>query len=178
MISEPMDLAVAAMQAVLATVLLVAGLGKARSVDDFAAVIRRHELVPPSWALPIASFILAVEVFLGLGLMFGVAVAPASIGSGVLFVGFAAVTTRAVITRRQVACGCFGVADRAPLTWRAPVRSLFLAGLSAVLAILALAGWATPIGVSALATIAVLLVWTIASALRRATYATAAGSMR
>jgi hypothetical protein len=172
------QLAVVALQASLTAVLLVAGLGKGRSVEAFAGAIRQLDLVATAAERPVAYLLVAVEIVLGAALLLGVAVVGASLATCALFLAFSLVTTRVVLSRREVPCGCFGAKDRSPVTWRTPGRSLILAGLAGMLAILAQAAGGAPLPAAIPTTIVVLLGWAITIALRRVVAAQAMTSAR
>lgn len=107
----------------VAVVLLVAAALKLRAPRTTAASFQTFD-VPLRARLPLSFALAAVEAALAVALVAGVRFAP--FAGAVLFVGFAALTVRALLEgKRGAPCGCFG--PRSRVGWGAVGRDVTLA---------------------------------------------------
>jgi putative oxidoreductase len=93
----------------LGGLLVVAGLLKLRDPAGFAVEIANYQLVP-ALAPYLAASLPAIEVVLGLGLVFLPASwrAAAAVGVGLLLAAFTLAVSSAYLRGINIACGCFG----------------------------------------------------------------------
>lgn len=90
----------------MAAALLWAGLEKARSLTSFASVLRQLG-VPKSGAPALAVLVVALELSVALGLVFGPSVTTL-VAVAALALAFACSGMIALWQHKQIRCGCFG----------------------------------------------------------------------
>lgn len=130
-------LLIVAVRALLGLVLLAAGLAKLlQGRHRFAKIVADYELLPRPIVMLAARVIPWLELVMGAALVTGaLGPAAAACATVVLLVFAAAVTISLLRGRRDIECGCFGVAPRQRLTWWLVPRNLGLAGLAGWLAV-------------------------------------------
>ena len=116
-----------AMRAALSLLLLWAASHKLRDVRGFRSVVANYDLLPSRWLGPFAVLLIAVEIGVAIGLWMprrGVAAALTAAGLFALYAGAIVVNLRR--GRRDIDCGCAGVAGRQPLTAALVMRNILL----------------------------------------------------
>jgi hypothetical protein len=119
----------------VAIVLLAAAAGKLGEPRRFASIIRNYRIVPDAAASWLARLLPAIEGLLGALLLLSIAPTPAGLASAAIFLVFGgAIAVNLLRGRRDIACGCFGSHEYAPLSWTHVLRNLALmaAALSGV----------------------------------------------
>lgn len=111
-------------RSVIAGVLLVAGIAKAKDRRGSASAAERLG-VPARLAPAVAVLLPPVEIGLGLTL-FSPAARPAALASAVLFAVFSVLIVRALVQGERGSCGCFGSLSRGTLSWWSVARNLAL----------------------------------------------------
>lgn len=91
-------------------VLIIAAISKlAAPKEEFALIIQAYNLVSPSTALTMATFLPWVELLIGYSLLTGYALRLAAAASGVLFIAFDFALLSLKVRGIQLpSCGCFG----------------------------------------------------------------------
>ena len=120
-----------ALRWVLGLLLLWAGLPKAAHPELFAAQVAAYQAVPNRLIILTALVIPRLEVLAGLGLCLGFLARSCALVTSLLGVGFALVTSSALLRGLELDCGCFPVPMQ--LTWWHPLANLALAGLALLL---------------------------------------------
>ncbi len=99
---------------VVGGVWIAAGAIKLTDPNTSVAAVRAYELLPSSVIEPVGYLLPALEVVIGLALVFGVMTRGAALISGLLFVAFiigiASVWARGI----EIDCGCFGGGGASP----------------------------------------------------------------
>jgi uncharacterized membrane protein YphA (DoxX/SURF4 family) len=92
----------------VATVFITYAVGKLQGISTFAAIIRRHQILPDSMSTIIASVLPALEMVLGLLFLFNVFPIPVGILLGILLIIFSGILLRAKLSPRitEKDCGC------------------------------------------------------------------------
>jgi uncharacterized membrane protein YphA (DoxX/SURF4 family) len=115
-------------RAVLATVLLWAGVGKLRDPSGFAESAR--QLIPGRLGAAVRVGAIALPLFeitLAMALVSASFVVPGLVASALLFAAFVAVLIRARRLGIDAACACFGATDEHPVDNTSVVRTILLA---------------------------------------------------
>jgi len=137
-------IAIAALPArlVVGGIFLIAGIDKVQAPGAFADAIRAFHLLPPELVLPLAFVLPWLELLVAAYLLLGFMTRPASIGAGVLLLGFVVALGSSLVTgNTDHACGCFGSGDSvnpvlaflaggSTITWWDLIRDLLLIGLA------------------------------------------------
>jgi uncharacterized membrane protein YphA (DoxX/SURF4 family) len=121
-------------RAVLAAVLLWAGVGKLRDTSGFAESAR--QLIPGRFdgAVRIGAIALPIfEITLAIALVSPSFVIPGLVAAALLFAAFVAILIRARRLGIDAACACFGATDEHPVDSLSVVRTILLA-LAALIA--------------------------------------------
>lgn len=108
----------------LAAVWLVSGAIKAADPLQTEVAVRAYQLLPESAVSPVATSLPFLEIGLGLLLLLGVGVRPASVTSVALLVVFLGGVGSSWARGLSIDCGCFGgggVADVGPLDYLAEI---------------------------------------------------------
>ncbi len=94
----------------IGAVLIAAAVSKlAAPKEEFALIIQAYNLVSPSTALTMATFLPWVELLIGYSLLTGYALRLASAASGILFIAFDFALLSLKIRGIELpSCGCFG----------------------------------------------------------------------
>lgn len=112
----------------VAGVLLFAALPKILEPGPFAESIANYQLISGKLAGLAAVLVPMMEFVLALGLITGVALRGAALGSlGLLFV-FTVAIAQALIRDINIDCGCFGSAAESEVGWQSLVRNALLMG--------------------------------------------------
>lgn len=112
-------------------VFLVAAGGKfVMGRERLLALVRSYRVVPRVVLVPLSASLPWIELAAGAALLVGVFPRAAAGCAALLFVAFAvAMSVNLARGRRDLACGCFGVATDAPISWTLVARNLGLAAL-------------------------------------------------
>lgn len=135
-------------RAVLAGVLLYAGLTKLSEPDGARTAILAYRLFPVAWADVLGYALPAGEVALGLLLLVGLFVRLAGLLTGLLMLGFVLGILSVWVRGYSIDCGCFGGGgdvSAAGKAWRYSetiARDLLLAGMALRLAVWPSSRWA------------------------------------
>lgn len=116
------------LRAALALLFIWAATHKLRGVTAFRAALADYALLPRRWLAPAAALLIAAELSVAAGLWLrgaGIAAAAAAAGLLTIYTGAIAVNLRR--GRRDIDCGCAGVAGQQPLSAALVVRNLVLA---------------------------------------------------
>ena len=102
----------------IGAVLIAAGLMKASSpAEEFSVVIQAYQIVSPSSALTLATFLPWIEVFLGFCLLLGFQTRASAAASGALFAGFLCALASTKARGIELPnCGCFGAGMHSSIT--------------------------------------------------------------
>ena len=101
----------------LGIIFIAASLDKIIDPASFARDIANYHVVPYGLENVIAIFLPWLELFIGLGLIFGFMVDGASIISGVLLVLFILIILQATLRGFNIECGC-GLKEGEMIGWR------------------------------------------------------------
>jgi uncharacterized membrane protein YphA (DoxX/SURF4 family) len=118
----------------LAVVLMVAGAGKIGGAESLASSVRNYLIVPDRLVTPLARFLPAAEVALGVALAAGLLPAITGWFALAAFCTFAAAMAWNLSRGRSFDCGCGFTVDT-PISWSLVGRNLILVALSAVVAL-------------------------------------------
>lgn len=122
----------------------MAGLDKVQAPGAFADAIRAFHLLPPELVLPLAFILPWLELLVAAYLLLGFMTRPATIGAGLLLLGFVVALGSSLATgNTNHACGCFGsggtvnpilafLSGGSTITWWDLIRDLLLIGLVAL----------------------------------------------
>lgn len=113
-------------------VFLYAGAVKFMDPAGFAVSILSYELLPNLVVLPLAVWLPAFELVLGIVLLIGIQTRAAALGSALLGAVFVFALSQAWIRGLIIDCGCFGAGDASPAGL---LTALIRAGLLTVAAI-------------------------------------------
>lgn len=95
-----------------AAILGVSGLAKLDNPEQFAAILRRHHILP-TWSIARFSKLFPwLEVILAIWLVMGIKPLLSAGLIFILFAGFLIVETVLVVTKRASECGCYGIVYR------------------------------------------------------------------
>jgi len=120
-----------------ATLLCTSGLGKLDQPGQFAAILRRQQILPER-SLRAVSYLLPLgETVVALALVVGIAPIVTAWVVLILFVGFLIIESTLVVTARGEECGCYGAA----YAQEANASSILTSGVLVALAMLYL--WTT-----------------------------------
>ncbi len=119
----------------LGLTLLMAGARKLSPRNDLAKVVRGYDVLPTTLVAPISAVVPLVELALG-SLLFA-SVLPVAVAAltACLLLAFAVAMAVNLASGRRPVCGCFGAAG-SRIGWWTLVRTLLLAAVSAILAII------------------------------------------
>ena len=108
--SKPFQFVSVFARLLIGIVLIVAGVSKlAAPKEEFALIIQAYNLVSPSTALTLATFLPWLELLIGYSLLAGYVLRLAAAASGVLFIAFDfALFSLKVRGIELPSCGCFG----------------------------------------------------------------------
>jgi uncharacterized membrane protein YphA (DoxX/SURF4 family) len=126
-----MQAAVTLARAILAVVLVGAGVLKLGHAPDLAASIAGFRLLPPGATALIALVLPPLEIFIGLYLAAGLFTRIAGIITAAMFALYAGAIASAVLRGIPADCGCFGTGDHATADWPHVAFDLALALLAA-----------------------------------------------
>lgn len=118
----------------LALMFLGAGLAKLREPHQFAAAVRRYEVLPAFAVGPTARVVPLAEVAASLLLVLGVLPVLTTTLLGFLLIAFAVAMAINLVRGRQIDCGCYGAAQSVPISWGLVARNCLLAGAAAAAA--------------------------------------------
>ena len=122
---------------VLGLVLAAAGIAKLMNLEGFEAVLHSYRVLPMGH-LPAAIAISTAELCVGLWLLLGRHLRLAALSSLALHSTYACFTSYILLRGIPIInCGCFGAYFARPLSWMTVAQNLLLAGLSFLLARLA-----------------------------------------
>jgi hypothetical protein len=111
-------------------VLLAGAAHKLRDVAGFGAVVDEYRLLPRGWGRGAARVLVAAEIALGAGVLLGEPLASA--GAIALLLAYAAaIAINVARGRRDIDCGCGGLASRQTLGWGLVARNAVLTGAAA-----------------------------------------------
>ena len=96
---------------ILGAVFIYSGLSKSMDLVYFSGIIDAFGLLPKSLSYPAGVAIVAMELILGIGLIFDIKGSLA--GILILLLGFMAVAGYAIFMGYDIDCGCFGPGDPA-----------------------------------------------------------------
>lgn len=116
----------------LATVFLLAGLGKLSRRSDFVRAVRNYKLLPDRYASRVGHALPLVEVLGGLLLMTGLATPVVAAVLVVLLLAFTGAVAVNLVRGRRIDCGCDGGVAERRISWITVARDLTLACLGAV----------------------------------------------
>lgn len=102
-----------------------AALAKLRKLRDFYAAVLAYQLLPPRWAMNLATILPWAEGTIAIGLVLDVTVARI-LAAGFLLAYALAMTVNIRRGRRDIDCGCGGAPQ--PLSIWLVIRNLILAG--------------------------------------------------
>jgi len=101
-----------------------AAIHKLRDVAGFRAALASYELLPRRWAGPGAGLLIAIESGIGIGLWLpGLAAVAGLAAAGLLALYAGAMAINLVRGRRDIDCGCSGIARARPLSGALVVRN-------------------------------------------------------
>lgn len=147
--------------ALLALLLVHAGLVKLRAVAWFRGVVADYRLLPQRLELPAAIGLPLLELLAGVALLLPVSRGPAALLAAVLFGAYAlAMAVNLRRGRRDVDCGCGGRDAVMPLSWWLVARNgvlVLICGLAAVPPEPPLPGAAGWLGVAGLVVVGLVL---------------------
>lgn len=107
------DFALLALRFGMAIVFVTAALPKIGAPDLFAGNIHNYKILP-AWGINLMALVLPwLELFIGLGLAFGIAGRAAAVTMAGLMCVFIAAYVSAQVRGLDVACGCFEVGEHA-----------------------------------------------------------------
>ena len=112
-----------ACRAIVAAVLLVAGVPKLMDPVSFAEAIDNYRILPRTLVAPLALLVPPVEIVTALALLTGIAKRGAALISLILLGVFAVAIAQAVIRGIDIDCGCFGAAENAQASWWGVTRN-------------------------------------------------------
>lgn len=117
--------------------LVTAGWQKRQEQAYLSAIIKRYEIVPSTWAAPLAQGLPWLEMGLGVALLVPLLQPSALVATFILFGSYtAAIAINVYRGRREIDCGCAGPHHVQPISMGLVVRnSLLLLSLGAALAI-------------------------------------------
>lgn len=104
-------------------VLLVAGAGKVRAVEEFGEAVRGYRLLPESAVALFARALPFVEMLVGLALVFGVVLRLAGAVAAALLAAFSAAVSVNLLRGREIDCGCFNLLGKNTISWWIPARN-------------------------------------------------------
>lgn len=105
------------LRATLALLFVWSASHKLRDVTGFRAALANYQLVPDRWLGSTAMLLTAAELGIAIGLCFPASGARAAFAAaGLLALYAAAIATNLVRGRRDIDCGCAGVAGQHPLS--------------------------------------------------------------
>jgi Methylamine utilisation protein MauE len=121
----------------LGGVSLLAGAEKARAPREFFDGVRRYRLVPAPLASAVGAALIGYELVLGALLVANLVPVLAAAGAIVLFSVFAVALAVSLARSNRAPCHCFGASEIETISPVALIRALALAGLAALLLVLA-----------------------------------------
>jgi hypothetical protein len=111
-----------------ALVLVLAAASKLGRRTWVVAIVRNYDLVPSAAAPAVARLLPIIEVCVGAALFLRLAPGFTGPAAAALFLLFgAAIAVNLLRGRTNIACGCFGPHENAPLSWFQVVRNVGLA---------------------------------------------------
>jgi hypothetical protein len=115
-------------------VLLATGAGKLLDVTGFAEVLRSYQALPAGFVAPLALAVPLAESMLGVWLISGRHLVPASLASAAMHIVYAGWAAGGLARGLKLEnCGCFGVFFARPLTWRTVIEDFVMVALSLAL---------------------------------------------
>jgi len=113
---------------ILGMIFLIASMDKIIDPAGFARDISNYHVIPLGLENSIAIVLPWLELFIGLGLIFGIMVDGASVISGILFIFFIILIFQAILRGFNIDCGC-GLKEGELVGWRKIIEDLiFLIG--------------------------------------------------
>jgi len=114
---------------------LAAAGGKLLDLRGFASVLADYRIAPPDLLLPLAIFVVVLELGVGVGLLTSAWRRRAALGAAAM-AGLYALALTATLARGIPLdnCGCFGVYFARPLTVLSPLEDVALIGLALLVA--------------------------------------------
>jgi uncharacterized membrane protein YphA (DoxX/SURF4 family) len=119
----------------LSIVFLAAGTAKLKDTSAFQAALRTYGWIPDRAIPPLALLVPAAELACAVSLAIPAATRIAAAVTVALIVVFTGTLVHALVTARNVNCGCFGGTDSDDLSAAALVRNAVLLSLGGVAAI-------------------------------------------
>lgn len=120
-------------EALVASVLFLAGLSKFLELRQFARAVERYRLIPPPGSQFVAIAVPVVETTTAIGLFSGFLMPwPAIAAISLLLVFSSAVAITLLRGHHDIPCGCFGAAAGDRLSWLIVARNGFLTALAGV----------------------------------------------
>lgn len=125
-----------ALRALLAAILLQAGIQKLRDPRGFREAVAGYRLLPGGWVAPLAAALPGLEVLAGLALLLpGAASAGAAAAAALLALYAGAIAVNLARGRRDIDCGCGGPGGRQTLHGGLVARNAVLVGLAGLAAL-------------------------------------------
>jgi uncharacterized membrane protein YphA (DoxX/SURF4 family) len=119
------------LRAGLAFLFLWAVLHKLRDLAGFRAVVRNYRIVPESWLDSLSSAVIVMEICVSLGLVVPWWAPGAAAAAALLLLAYTtAIALNLARGRRDIDCGCAGLASSQPLGIALVARNLVLVGLA------------------------------------------------
>jgi uncharacterized membrane protein YphA (DoxX/SURF4 family) len=113
------------MRVVLGIVFLVASYQKILDPQQFAREISNYHFIPLGLENVVAIILPWIEVFIGLGLIFGIMIDGSSLISGVLLIMFNLLVIQAMIRGFNIECGC-GLKEGQMVGWQKLMENMTL----------------------------------------------------
>lgn len=118
---------------VLATLFAIAGCAKAFAPKDFFDAVAAYRILPSSYAPVIGCCIIVAEIATALALPFrATEFVAAIVGLTLLTVFTVSQLWVLLVSREEVACGCFGSVNDDPVSWKTLLRNTLLLALVAL----------------------------------------------
>jgi len=127
-----MGLAAIGFRFVLGAVFLLAGLAKLPRPQEFEHVVRAYDVLPSSWAAPVARGLPAVEVAVGVLFFVGLGTRLAALVTMLTLSAFSVAVAINLARGRELDCGCFAVGAPQRITWTLVARNAALIAMGAV----------------------------------------------
>lgn len=124
-----------AFRCVVGIILVVSAAAKLSRLQEFRLALDQYRLIPRR-AVPLAARVVpAAELLVGLLLVLGLGLRPASAAAAFLLLVFAAAVTINLYRGREIDCGCLGIEIEQKIGWRTVARTVVLAGIAVTVAV-------------------------------------------
>jgi len=114
----------------LGATFVISGVSKTHYFNEFQRAVYDYGLVP----IPVATFISycvpGIEILLGAYVVLGLFLRPATLGLGLMLVGFIGILTYALATGLDIDCGCYVGGKSEPVSWKKVAEDVALLAMA------------------------------------------------